>query len=376
MKQERARAPQPCCCGQFHEGDGIHEALIRNAPHEDGAWGKARLLRDMGDLRTARDGIVELLKGEPDSPRFLNALAVLEAEQGRPAQGIEILKQLLVPLRRNPEWYSRAATNLATMMFESGDAKGGISISDEVLESGNQGQRAHYVRGIWGSGPDAESPFKVFRTNSFLQVHPYLNFDLAWREFSRTIWVISLDEELSSVRVKVPPAGEHDSEFRLTLGRKVVAGIGLADGFYGTIFSIASCDGKEIEMVAAIRVVGLSRVQRRQYVRAQNFQAISEIALACDGAWDRLSPNAYKLVNVSATGLCLALRKDLEPGQLIRVRFDLEDGRLDALAAVARIAPNHTYGLRFTNLDDNDVERLHKAVFRAHLRQSRHLFTP
>jgi hypothetical protein len=361
--------------GRFTEALELYDGLLRGGHDEKILWERIRLLRDMGQPAAAQRALLQLLSAAPENPRWLNALAVLEAEQGHLIDSLATFAQAQQFVTSDPAWRAAVTTNMAAAYFESGWPEDGLAQSRDALALDRDLRRAHFLIGLNAPAPTRVEPQDVFRSDPRLHVYPYLNFDLSWRETRWTIDVTEISADQTVLKAKVPQDGAEE-HFRLTAGRRVIGGAALDEAFYGSLFVILTRSGPEIELSVPAGGLRLTRVQRRGHLRTANLDPIAEIAVKNGDSWRRVPKSEFSVVDISATGMRLRCRTPLRYGQPFRVTFQLERERFHSEAVVRRMDPQQTYGVQFILPGERELERLHKAVFQAHLEQIRRVIRP
>lgn len=353
----------------------IYDALLQRSADPEIAWKRVGLLRDMGGIGRAHRALLKLLETNPENPRWLNALGVLEADAGRSIDGITTLSGAVQILAAKPAGGAVVRTNLAALYFESGWLEDGLFHAKAALAVDRDMRRAHFLIGLYAPTLTTVDPAEVFKSDARLHLHPYLNFDVEWKE---TRWILPIRETGEKHRrVQTDlPSPESEGEFRFSLGAKVIAGVALEEAFYGTVFKVMARDNQRLSMAALREPVLLTRIQRRSYVRAYRFDPIRTLFLKTEEGWAEVPKSGYTVLDVSASGMRLSFRRNLSFNQKLRVTFELENEDLETEATVTRMEPDQVYGVQFLIAGEREVERLHKVVFQVHLQQARRIGRP
>lgn len=333
-------------------------------------WEEIKLLRDQGQPVLAQRVLLNLLASDPENPRWLNGLAVLESELARHIDGITTLSKALHVLPAKPERRAVAEANSATLYLESGWRDDGMAHAEAALAADRDLRRAHLLIGLYASKPVKVLPAEVFQVDRWMHVYPYLNFDLAWKEEPWVLPVLHVGDDRRHVRLRTPSA-DKEKEFRLSLGRKVIAGVALEEAFYGAVFTIDFRDSTIVELAVPQKSILLVRVQRRNFVRASEYDPISQLLVQAEEGWKEIPRSHYQVIDLSASGIRLFCRADLTFGQRLRVTFRLDRTVVQADATVCWLGSEQRYGLELATRDERDTERLHKAVFQAHSEEVR-----
>lgn len=359
--------------GQLTEALEKIEALLQQKPDPSVSWERIRILRDMGQGEVAHHSLKELLASDPTNPRWQNGLAILHAELGQLPEGVKILRTIVESPNLLKEWRVAAAANLATLYFEGGWLSDGLFHATTAIENNRDMRRAHFLIGLHAPGVRKVNPSEVFRIDSQIHLYPYVNFDLARKEDRWTLTVTAGHERWHFLRTTPPNA---DENYNLAPGRKVIAGIPMDDAFYGCFFKIASRLDEGLELLALTKPVLLTRIQRRGYIRAYDFDPTAQIEVDLANRWKKFQKGTYTVLDLSATGMRLSCPEELKFGQRLRITFQLDKITRQTEATAVRMEPNRTYGIQFLTPSEQDVEWLHKAVFQIHLRQLHRAIRP
>ncbi|HWP98603.1 MAG TPA: flagellar brake domain-containing protein [Syntrophomonadaceae bacterium] len=114
----------------------------------------------------------------------------------------------------------------------------------------------------------------------------------------------------------------------------------------------------------------VSMGQRRDYVRLEINLPVQFALPALSGAGDELNYQEGTTCDISAGGILLITRVPLNPGQMIHLRFDLEEGEfIDCPGRVIRSmkdslwGKNFGAGVEFINLANGQKDKIFRFVF-------------